>query len=75
MVKETNLVSDQAKIVLNEVSYYYGDVAALKKINLRAYANEILAIFGPAMSGKSTVLRILNLLSYLAEEGRLEGEV
>lgn len=65
----------KAKLVLNDVSFYYGDQPALKQINLRIHANEILAIFGPAMSGKSTLLRILNRLSDLAEEGRLEGEV
>jgi phosphate transport system ATP-binding protein len=75
MVKETNVVSDQAKIVLNKVSYYYGDIPALREINLQAYANEILAVFGPAMSGKSTLLRLLNRLSDLAEEGRLEGKI
>ncbi len=75
MVKETKPVSDQAKFILNDVSFYYGDIPALKQINLRIYANEILAIFGPAMSGKSTLLRILNRLSDLATEGRLEGQV
>ena len=68
-------MSNQAKLVLNQVSYYYGDVPALKDINLQVYANEILAVFGPAMSGKSTLLRILNRLSDLAKEGSLEGEV
>jgi len=75
MVIETTTMTDQEKFILNEVSFYYGDQAALKQINLRTYANEILAIFGPAMSGKSTLLRILNRLSDLATEGRLEGEV
>ena len=75
MVKETKPLSNQATIVLNSVSYYYGDIPALREINLRANANEILAVFGPAMSGKSTLLRLLNRLSDLATEGRLEGEV
>jgi len=68
-------MSGEAKLVLNDVSFYYGDQPALKRINLHIYGNEILAIFGPAMSGKSTLLRILNRLSDLATEGRLEGEV
>ena len=66
---------DQAKFVVNDVSFYYGDQPALRHINLSIYANEILAIFGPARSGKSTLLRILNRLSDLATEGRLEGKV
>jgi len=68
-------MSDQAKFVLSDVSFYYGDQAALRQINLRIYATEILAVFGPARSGKSTLLRILNRLSDLATEGRLEGQV
>lgn len=75
MVMNNTVTPGKAKLVLNDVSFYYGDQPALKQINLRIYANEILAIFGPAMSGKSTLLRILNRLSDLAEEGRLEGEV
>jgi phosphate transport system ATP-binding protein len=75
MVMERGRMSDQAKIVLKDISYYYGDIPALKQINLQIHANEILAIFGPGMSGKSTLLRILNRLSDLAEEGHLEGEV
>lgn len=74
-MRERKLVSDKAKFIVNDVSFYYGDLPALKEINLRIYANEILAIFGPAMSGKSTLLRILNRLSDLATEGRLDGEV
>lgn len=68
-------MSDQAKFVVNDVSLYYGDQPALRHLNLSIYANEILAVFGPARSGKSTLLRILNRLSDLATESRLEGEV
>jgi phosphate transport system ATP-binding protein len=75
MVMSQTANAGQGKIALNDVSFYYGDQPALQHIRLDAYANEILAIFGPAMSGKSTLLRILNRLSDLAEEGRLEGEV
>lgn len=64
-----------AKFLLDEVSYYYGDQAALAHVNLEIPDREILAIIGPGMSGKSTLLRILNRLSDLATEGRLEGRV
>ncbi len=63
------------KFVLRDVSFYYGDQPALEHINLEVLDKEILAIIGPAMSGKSTLLRVLNRLSDLAPEGRLEGEV
>jgi phosphate transport system ATP-binding protein len=75
MVIERQTMLNQEKLILKDVSYYYGEIPALQHIDLRIYTNEIVAIFGPAMSGKSTLLRILNRLSDLAEEGRLEGEV
>lgn len=63
------------KFLLSDVSFYYGDQPALKQINLEVLDREILAVIGPAMSGKSTLLRVLNRLSDLAAEGRLEGQV
>lgn len=64
-----------AKFVLDDVSYYYGGQPALTHVNLEIPDRGILAIIGPGMSGKSTLLRILNRLSDLATEGRLEGRV
>ena len=64
-----------AKIVLDDVSFYYGQEPALQHLSLEIADKEILAIIGPGMSGKSTLLRILNRLSDLATEGRLEGRV
>ena len=64
-----------AKIVLDDVSFYYGQEPALQHVSLEIADKEILAIIGPGMSGKSTLLRILDRLSDLATEGRLEGRV
>ena len=64
-----------AKIVLEDVSFYYGQEPALQHVSLEIADKEILAIIGPGMSAKSTLLRILNRLSDLATEGRLEGRV
>jgi phosphate transport system ATP-binding protein len=68
-------VPTAGKFELEDVSYYYGDQAALHHLNLKIADREILAIIGPGMSGKSTLLRILNRLTDLAQEGRLEGRV
>jgi phosphate transport system ATP-binding protein len=65
----------QAKFILDDVSFYYGGQAALQRVSLEIPDREILAIIGPGMSGKSTLLRILNRLADLANEGRLEGQV
>jgi phosphate transport system ATP-binding protein len=68
-------MSPEAKFVLEDVSYYYGDQPALSNVSLDILNREILAVIGPGMSGKSTLLRILNRLSDLATEGRVEGRV
>ena len=59
-------MSQEKKIVIQNFSFYYGSVPALKRINLEIRANEIFAIFGPARSGKTTLLKSLNRLTDLA---------
>jgi len=63
------------KIIVKNLSFYYGNYQALKSINLVAKKNEILAIIGPAKSGKTTLLRTLNRLNDLIPNTRLEGDV
>ncbi|MDI6761590.1 MAG: phosphate ABC transporter ATP-binding protein [Thermodesulfobacteriota bacterium] len=53
------------KVSIKEFSFYYGSIPALKSINLEIRANEIFAIFGPARSGKTTLLKSLNRLTDL----------
>lgn len=40
----------------------FGDVKVLKDINLDVYKNEVISIIGSSGSGKSTMLRCINLL-------------
>lgn len=40
----------------------YGDLKALKDINLEVSENDVISIIGPSGSGKSTFLRCLNLI-------------
>jgi len=64
------------KFLLDRVSYTYEDgVQALCDVTLRIYPNQIMAIFGPAGGGKSTLLRLLNRLNDLIPGRRLEGRV
>lgn len=53
------------KLSIRDFNFYYGSFQALKKINLYIKANQILAIFGPARSGKTTFLKSLNRLTDL----------
>ena len=53
------------KIVIQAFNFYYNSLQALQNINLHVRPNEIFAIFGPARSGKTTLLKSLNRLTDL----------
>jgi phosphate transport system ATP-binding protein len=66
----------QPKLAAHNVTFTYADgTVALKKITLNIAPNEIFVLFGPARSGKSTLLRLFNRLSDLHEGARHEGDV
>lgn len=49
-------------IVINDLYKYFGNVEAVKGVNLRIGRGEVVVIIGPSGSGKSTVLRCINHL-------------
>jgi phosphate transport system ATP-binding protein len=65
----------RSKIVINGLNFYYNDKQVIRELNLEIPANEILAVFGPANSGITTLLRTLNRLCDLTPGARLEGEI
>jgi phosphate transport system ATP-binding protein len=60
---------------IQNLSFYYGDFKALQDITLTIEEKEVLAFIGPSGCGKSTFLRILNRMSDLAGETKVEGEI
>ena len=58
-------MDNQDKIVIKEFSFQYGESEALHHVNLNISANQIFVIFGPARSGKTTLLKSLNRLTDL----------
>lgn len=69
-------MSEQAKLLIESLTFYYDSgPPALRNVNLTIYAHEILVIFGPALSGKSTLLRLLNRLNDLVYGTRMEGRI
>lgn len=65
--RKTNIYSLHTDRAINKVSYHtenlnlwYGEVQALKNINLSIYEKEVTAIIGPSGCGKSTYLKTLN---------------
>jgi phosphate transport system ATP-binding protein len=68
-------MSEQPKITIQHLSFYYQKVQALNDINLAIPVNQIFTLFGPAKSGTTTLLSALNRLSDLIPGARLEGEI
>ena len=65
----------KAKLVLDHLDFFYGDRRVLRDVNLSIPENGIFAIFGPANSGTTTLLRALNRLSDLSTESRSTGRI
>jgi phosphate transport system ATP-binding protein len=64
----------QFKLRIEHLSFFYGDFQALKDISLEVRGHEIFGLMGPAKSGKSTLLRVLNRMSDLIPGARVEGK-
>ena len=62
-------------ISLENVSKTFGEIEAIKNINLQFEAGKVYSILGPSGSGKSTLLRCINYLEE-PEQGRIfiDGE-
>lgn len=64
------------KIDIQDVSFTYSSgTQALKHITMDVRPNEIMVLFGPALSGKTTLLRLLNRLSDLTEGAAVTGQI
>lgn len=68
-------MKQQSKIVIKGLNFYYQQKQVIKELNLEIPKNEILAVFGPANSGITTLLRTLNRLCDLTLGARQEGEI
>jgi phosphate transport system ATP-binding protein len=66
----------KTKILVENVSLRYSDgTESLRNISMRIIANRINVVFGPAGSGKSSLLRLFNRLNDLADVVDLKGKV
>jgi phosphate transport system ATP-binding protein len=64
-----------AKIQIEEVSYFYGEDQALRDISLSVPPKSVTVFFGPAGGGKTTMLRLINRLNDLVDDTRMSGRV
>ena len=63
------------KVIIKDLSYYFGNNRVLNNINIKLESNEILSIIGPSGSGKTTVLRLLNRLEDISVNTKMEGRI
>jgi phosphate transport system ATP-binding protein len=63
------------KVSVKELSIFYGENQALKKITMDIPDKKVTAFIGPSGCGKSTFLRTLNRMNDLIDNVRVEGEV
>ena len=63
-----------AKVTLDKVSKFYGNVEAVKKINLEINDKEFLVLVGPSGCGKSSTLRMIAGLEEIDEGNIKIGE-
>lgn len=63
------------KVSSKDLDLYYGDVQALKKVNIPAYENNVTALIGPSGCGKSTFLKSINRMNDLVPSVRIEGKI
>ena len=63
------------KIEIKNLSIAYGSNKVITNLNLDVHENEVLAIIGPANSGKSSLLKALNRMTDFNSEVKLTGDI
>ena len=67
--------SDQKKIEVSNLRLWYGDKEVIHGISFDVRKNEILAVIGPAQSGKTSMLRCINRTLEFTPGARMAGTV
>jgi len=63
------------KIVVKDLSVYYGTNKVLKNITMDIPVKQVTALIGPSGCGKSTFIRVFNRMNDLIPTARMEGKV
>lgn len=65
----------ESKISTKDLNLFYGNVHALKKINIEIQEKKVTAFIGPSGCGKSTFLKTINRMNDLIENVKITGDV
>lgn len=63
------------KIEIKNLKVSYGTKTVIENLNLNVHEHEVLAIIGPANSGKSSLLRCLNRMTDFNNEVKINGDI
>lgn len=65
----------EKKLAIRNLRVFYNNNEVLKGITIDIYGNKITGFMGPAGSGKSTLINVLNRMIEFEDSSRVEGEV
>ena len=68
-------MTNDIKIDVSNLDFFYGQTQALKNINLKIMDKKVIALIGPSGCGKSTLIRIFNRMCDLVLGARTSGSV
>jgi phosphate transport system ATP-binding protein len=63
------------KIEIKKLTVNYGNKDVIRELNLDIFQNEVLAIIGPANSGKSSLLKCINRMMDFHSTAKISGEI
>lgn len=68
-------MTEENKLTISNLHFYYGNYHALNGINLKIADRKVTAFIGPSGCGKSTLLRTFNRMYDLYPDQRATGEI
>ncbi len=71
----TDLAGAKKKLEVNNLTISYGDHVALSNVSLDIREHEIFGIIGPANSGKTSFLKVLNRMDMFNKDMTVRGEI
>ncbi|HTY81236.1 MAG TPA: phosphate ABC transporter ATP-binding protein PstB [Dehalococcoidales bacterium] len=67
--------NEHAVLEVKNLNAWYGEVIAVRNINMTIKTKAITAIIGPSGCGKSTYIRCLNRMHEVSHKGKVDGSI